>query len=238
MTLSLKHQRILIIAPHPDDEVFGCGGLISRCKREGGKIFVLFMTVGTTKDFSKKGISTQVERLNEIRRVVKLFKIDGYRVAFPGDDYHLRLDTVAQKDLVHEIERGKNISLEVLRPTMVIGSAPDDYNQDHRAVANAMMTATRPAAADMKALQPIVLYSELPSSSWTPHAQRTTKNFFVELTQDDLKRKIAAIRLYKSQLKGPRSPISVKGATALAQLRGMQSGTDWAEAYVAKRLLI
>ena len=71
-----KNKKILIISPHPDDEVFGCGGLIHRCKREGGEVYVLYLTVGTTKDFSAKGISTLDERMNEVEKVVKFLKID------------------------------------------------------------------------------------------------------------------------------------------------------------------
>lgn len=37
---------ILIIAPHPDDEVIGCGGLIARLVREGNAPHIIVMTSG------------------------------------------------------------------------------------------------------------------------------------------------------------------------------------------------
>ena len=46
-----KGQKLLVIAPHPDDEVIGCAGLIQKIKNGGGKVFVLFLTVGDTNDF-------------------------------------------------------------------------------------------------------------------------------------------------------------------------------------------
>lgn len=36
----------LIISPHPDDEVFGCGGLIARKKRQGARVSLLMLTEG------------------------------------------------------------------------------------------------------------------------------------------------------------------------------------------------
>lgn len=38
--------RIVILAPHPDDEVFGCGGLIARLVAEGRTPYVVVMTGG------------------------------------------------------------------------------------------------------------------------------------------------------------------------------------------------
>ena len=36
--MNLKKQRILIIAAHPDDDLLGCGGTISRFVKEGNQV--------------------------------------------------------------------------------------------------------------------------------------------------------------------------------------------------------
>ena len=43
---NLSDQKLLVIAPHSDDEVLGCGGLISKVKKSGGKVFVLIFNLG------------------------------------------------------------------------------------------------------------------------------------------------------------------------------------------------
>ena len=39
-------ERILIIAPHPDDEVLGCSGLIQRSLKEGKQVDVVILSGG------------------------------------------------------------------------------------------------------------------------------------------------------------------------------------------------
>ena len=160
--IDFTNERLLVVAPHPDDEVFGCGGLIHEVKKAGGKVYVLYLTVGTTKDFSKKGESTADERLSEVEKVVDFFGIDGHRIVFPGDKFHLQLDVLPQKQLIHEIERGESISIEALKPTIVASPSPHDYNQDHRAAHTALITAIRPVPNVHKYTPPVILEYEFP----------------------------------------------------------------------------
>jgi LmbE family N-acetylglucosaminyl deacetylase/glycosyltransferase involved in cell wall biosynthesis len=44
--LDLRGERLLVLAPHPDDEVIGCGGLVALHLREGRKVQVVVATDG------------------------------------------------------------------------------------------------------------------------------------------------------------------------------------------------
>src|SRR3990167_6618803 len=116
--VGFKNQKLLVIAVHPDDEVLGCAGLINRVKSSGGKVYVLFMTVGNTQDFSKSGSSTFRQRVSEIEKVAKFLKYDDYNIAFPGDYFHLKLDTVPQLELISAIESGP-FSINTLKPDII-----------------------------------------------------------------------------------------------------------------------
>jgi LmbE family N-acetylglucosaminyl deacetylase len=235
--LSLHRQRLLIIAPHPDDEVLGCGGLIHRCKHEGGEVYVLFLTVGTTPDYTARGFSTEEERRREVEHVAKLLQYDGYRFAFPGD-HHLRLDALPQRELIETIENGPELSLKTIQPTLVLTTLPTDYNQDHRAAAVATITASRPQPPTYKSLQRCILHYEIPPASWTILPDDEERTTYVELTEEDLRAKREALELYASQLKHPEAPISLHGIQTLAELRGLQCGARYAEAFSLKRLLL
>ena len=82
----LKTQTLLVVAPHPDDEIIGCGGLINKIKENGGRVYVLYLTVGETRDFSKRGYSGLEERRKELEEVSKFLKFDGFDLAFEGND--------------------------------------------------------------------------------------------------------------------------------------------------------
>lgn len=234
MTTDFKKERLLVIAPHPDDEIIGCGGLISRVKKDGGKVYVLFLTVGDTKDFSSKGKSTQKERFSEIDKVARYLKYDKYHIAFPGDKYHLQLDKLSQKDLINEIERGK-ISLEKLKPSIIAFPALDDYNQDHRATAKAAFAACRPSSSDFKFSPKMILSYESTTSFWG-FSDRKTLNFFITLTGKNLKDKLQSLKLYKSQVRNKLHPRSVDKIRSLAKLRGAIYGVEQAEAYQLHRI--
>jgi hypothetical protein len=42
----LPPENVLILAPHPDDEIIGCGGAIIKHRNKGSKIFVIYLTDG------------------------------------------------------------------------------------------------------------------------------------------------------------------------------------------------
>ena len=44
--MDFSNETLLVIAPHADDEVLGCGGLISKVKKAGGKVYVLIFNIG------------------------------------------------------------------------------------------------------------------------------------------------------------------------------------------------
>jgi LmbE family N-acetylglucosaminyl deacetylase len=47
-----KNDRVLILAPHPDDETVGCGGIIQQAKRSGAGVRVVYLTNGDNNQFA------------------------------------------------------------------------------------------------------------------------------------------------------------------------------------------
>lgn len=234
--LKLDKQKLLVIAPHPDDEVIGCGGLIKKTKDSGGKVYVLFLTVGDTKDFSQKGLSTSNQRLKEIESVAKFLKFDNYHIAFAGNDYHLKLDLLGKNALMNAIERESLVSIERTKPTMVAFPSVNSYNQDHRIAAQATHAALRPAPSNSKYLVETVLEYEEPADSWAlkPNLE---SNFFVPLTEAELSAKLKALKLYKSQLRFAPNLRSPEIVRVFAQARGALCGHKYAEGYRSFRII-
>lgn len=233
--IDLKKQKLLIIAPHPDDEIIGCGGLIQRIKKSGGKVYVLFLTVGLTRDFSKKGVSSSIQRKKEIEKVASFLKYDKYSIALEGDDYHLHLDLVGQKKLMDIIERDSELAIEKLHPTIVAFPSIVSYNQDHRIAAYATHAALRPSEKTLKHFIPTVLTYEEVADSWTMEAT-ISPNVFIQLTKKEMQTKLDALKLYRSQLRKSPNLRSSDALFALAGLRGKEISADFAESFVNYRI--
>jgi len=223
-------QRVLILSPHPDDEVIGCGGLISKVKDAGGQVFVQFVTLGDTRDISVKGMSTADERVAEIESVAGVLKYDEWDIALRGPQYHLRLDAMAQVDLIAVLEQRARLSLRAVEPTVVLLPSPVSYNQDHRAVAEATLTALRPMGTDGHTAPAVVALFEQVADQWTPLSD-PAPNLFVELEQLHLDAKIEAMRAYGSQVRPHPHTRSLEALEAMAAVRGAHSGVAYAEAF-------
>lgn len=233
---NFKGQTLLVIAPHPDDEVIGCAGLIQKIKNEGGKVYILFLTVGDTKDFTKAGISSLSERKEEIARVSEFLRYDDYDIAVPGNDFHLKLDKLGQKKLMDVIERESKVSLEKIKPAIVAFSSKNSYNQDHRIAALAAFASLRPSDRKLKHQASIVLEYEEPVDIWSLE-KKQPPNFIVPLAEKEIDNKTKAMSLYESQDREFPNARSGKTLKTLATLRGSLIGEDFAEAFIIHRLI-
>ena len=138
---NLKNQRLLVITPHSDDEVLGCGGLMSKVKNEGGKVFVLIFNLGFEKDDTKE---SQEKRKNEVREAMNVLKVDDYHLVQDQSDNNRDLDVEPLHSLIEVIESTSNVSLEKVSPTMVAIPTIFSHHQDHVHVHHACIAALRP----------------------------------------------------------------------------------------------
>jgi LmbE family N-acetylglucosaminyl deacetylase len=108
------------------------------------------------------------------------------------------------------------------------------YNQDHRAVFDAGLTALRPHDVNHFPRN-VLLYEEIQVTAW-PRGEDILRNSAFQPTvffPIDVERKVAAYRLHASQVRAMRSPDLL---LALARWRGFQTNWEFAEAFQALRL--
>lgn len=236
MTIDWSRERILIFAPHPDDETLGCGGLMSKAKDAGAQVYIQFLTVGDTMDHSPKGVSTASERFGEIKEVADFYRWDDWHIAFPGDEYHLKLDALPRFELANAIEHESPISIADVAPTVVIAPHRSSYNQDHQVTAEAVHTALRPSNARLRHHPRVVLAYEEAADQWR-YDSAPSPNLLVELADRDIDAKINAMRLYGTQVHDHPHTRSEQTLRSLATVRGMQAGVATAEGFHAMRVV-
>ncbi|MFN7181645.1 MAG: PIG-L deacetylase family protein, partial [Planctomycetota bacterium] len=177
----LAKQVLLVIAPHPDDETIGAGGLIAKIKDAGGKVFVLVLSSGTLEHFSTPFQKIDADiRNKEFENVMKFLNVDGWDVFYKNSELHMKLDTLPRRELINIIERQSVVSLEKIKPTMVCIPHPS-FNQDHEAVFHACISALRPYLYTVKSFQNIVFIMDAPHLAWGVEPFRP--NFYIDITK-------------------------------------------------------
>jgi len=205
----MKKVNILAIGAHPDDVEFGCGGALIKYTRKGHRLFILVLTGGGSGGSSPVRMEEQTASGN----------ILGAEKIFWGGYEDTRL--IVDSELIGKIE---GVIAEV-KPDFIFCNFPDDTHQDHRHLAQAIMSATRYIRN--------VLFYEGP----------TTQNFnpqvFVDIS-DTLERKVEALRAHNSQvMKTNIEDLSiVEVARSSANFRGIQGRVKYAEAFHSLRLFI
>lgn len=237
----LAQQRLLVITPHADDETYGCAGSIARIKSLGGEVYVVLATAGDLVHFGDDGAGAQTKlvshekRLSEFESVMQLLKVDDWDVLFTDAQTHLALDAVPRKELVRLLETTGRLSIDQVRPTMIMIPAVS-YNQDHEALFHACITATRPGVPEQRHLVPFVLSYDNTSLFWNFDHERFNPNLYIDVTEF-LDVKVQALRLHASQVRLPIYHGSPEGLQMATQMRGREVSVEAAEGFVVHRAL-
>ena len=216
----MKISRTLVVAPHPDDEILGCGGTLLRRRFEGTEIGWLIVTgMSTDAGWSSEQV---LQREAEIGRVAEMM---GFAQVFNLRLPTAQLDRLPMGDIV---SRFAGVFTEFL-PEEVFLPHPEDVHSDHRVVFDA-------AAACSKwfrypSVRRVVAY-ETPSETDFGLAPcgAFRPNCFVDVSEY-LDRKVEIMETYKSEIGSFPFPRSVEAVRALAKTRGATGGFHAAEAF-------
>jgi len=224
-----SNEKLLVIAPHSDDEILGCGGLISKVKKGGGKVYVLIFNLGFEKDDTKE---SQEKRKNEVMNAMSTLNVDGYHVVHDKPDNNRDLDAKPLHSLIEIIESTSNVSLEKISPTIVAIPTVFSHHQDHVHVHHACIAALRPISTPVSN---IVLSYEAPEHSRWSASGVFEPNLFVEI-DDVIDKKIEAFLKYNSQVRpGGRDADSIRNQ---AKYRGQEVGKNLCEAFFVHRFIL
>lgn len=230
-----RDQRVLVIAPHPDDEAYGCGGTMAKVKAAGGEVYVVVGSAGDLQHYSADHpFVSGRQRAAELRRAMEVLGVDGYEILFEDSYRHMRLDTVPQRELVTLLDREARYSIDRVRPTVVILPHPS-YNQDHRALFEAGFAACRPHLRQDKPFVRLVLSCEAPQLCWS--SAPFHPNFYVDISEF-LRVKLEALACHASQLRPPPHHGSLENTERLARLRGSEISVEAAEAFRCHRMVL
>ncbi|MFO7975110.1 MAG: PIG-L deacetylase family protein [Candidatus Hydrogenedentota bacterium] len=233
----LSHQRMLVIAPHADDECFGCAGTIARIKHLGGEVYVMVCSVGDLKHYDGTGnVVEGTTRARELADVMEFLQVDDWDILFRDAETHLRLDAIPRRELIAKFERESKLALDRLKPT-VLAIPVGSYNQDHEAVFRAAFTAARPGDPSIKPFQQLVLGYDNTSLFWSLEREKFHPNFYIDIS-DFLEHKLRALGMHRSQMRDAIHHSSLQNVEYTARVRGREVSVEAAEAYMLFRQLL
>ncbi len=213
-------MRTLVIAPHPDDEILGCGGTLLRRKVEGAEVGWLIVTGMAEHDgWPAKRVK---QRDAEIAKVAQLIGFDHvFNMHLPAT----KLDLLPMGDLISQFSG----IFKSFQPEEVLLPHRSDVHTDHRLVFDAAVACTK--WFRYPSVRRVLAYETISETEFSLDANCTFRpNFFIDIS-DYLERKLKVMAVYQSELGVFPFPRSNEAVRALATLRGATSGFMAAEAF-------
>lgn len=201
----IKGKKILLLAPHPDDPEYGCGGSIARWSKENELYYVAFSpcNISLPEGFAENTLYDELMASAGILGIP-----EGSITTF---NFPVRRLSEHRQDILEEMVRLR----KSIKPDIVVMPNSNDIHQDHKVIYEEGLRAYKHSN---------LLGYELPWNNL-----QFISNFHVKLSKDDMTTKWKAISAYRSQeVRAYKSEAFFEG---LARVRGLQVGTEFAEAF-------
>ena len=221
-------KKILILAPHADDEILGCGGLITKYSKKNYQISVLILTnahKGAPEIYSEK-------KIHQIRNeAIKANNFIGTKKLFFENLPALNLSNYP----IYKITNVLNKYLDDIKPEILLIPSSNDIHDDHKIIFKAAKVAAR--TNKKSKLKKILSYEVLSETEWNENEQAFSPNYYVSLSKADINNKVKAFLKYKTQIKKYPHPRSKEGIINLSKVRGSSVFLNYAEAFKVEKII-
>jgi N-acetylglucosamine malate deacetylase 1 len=223
-------SRILVIAPHADDETLGVGGTIARRIAEGDDVHVAIVTGHGDDPHPLWPRSTWDVIRGEARAAMAVLGVANLHFE------ELPAALVADHP-VWRVNKVIGALVEKLAPNVLYVPFVYDLHKDHREVFHAASVAWRSSSSTGRKIRAVYAYEVQSETHWNaPFEGAFVPNTWVDIGAH-LQTKLRALACYGSQIRAAPDARSLDAVRALAIWRGSQQGMLAAEAFVAVRLL-
>lgn len=216
----MNSPKALVIAPHPDDELLGCGGTLLRRKAEGAELCWLIVTA-MREDFgwTVERIQAREAEIDKVAAAVGFDRVVNLRLPAAN------LDAMPLAQIVGEF----SAVFGSFRPTEVFVPHRGDVHSDHRVVFDAAVACCK--WFRYPSVRRVLAYETLSETDFgLAREEIFAPNVFVDISST-FERKLELLSIYRSELSDPPFPRSVEAVRAMAHLRGVAAGYFAAEAF-------
>ncbi|MDQ0173378.1 PIG-L deacetylase family protein [Paenibacillus tundrae] len=199
-------KRNLIITAHPDDAEITMGGTIKKMTTLGHEVKNLIICLPSEPEI----------RIDEAKKSAKLLGMD---VEFLEKNKTSIAEDHTLFYLITKLDR----VIEEYQPDSIYTHFIKDSHQDHRIVAQAVLTCFRKHKCDLLSFEQINQNNLITSNQFIPNLYVDISEYFQE--------KIKSLEIHKSQMVGHMTHYLID-VEKLAEWRGHQSGNRYAESFL------
>ncbi|MFK0157300.1 PIG-L deacetylase family protein [Streptomyces sp. NPDC090499] len=226
----MARGSVLVIAPHPDDETFGCGGTMATLAASGMDVYVELIVQHGINTGGPATARVTVDRGAEFALACSKLGVSDFHVMIEDGDHRDTLHTQAAR-LVESIESGSPISIDRVRPQLVLLPTRGAFHQDHQVAHQAAFAACRNRGSGHHT-PPVILGYQCPEDSWSSQLEQATAT--LDIT-GHYGQKQAAIACYQHQTKPDPHLRSMSGIERADAVQGAAIGVPYAESFVTYR---
>lgn len=219
-------KRVMVIAPHPDDETLGVGGTIAKYSTQGAEVFVLMVSGHLPPLYSRENYNKTVYEAEAAFELLGVSQSNFLEI--PA--------TMIDDRPLHEVNGEILKIVNEFCPQIVFCPYPDRH-VDHRLIFDSAMVATRPIGVG-RDIEIVAAYETLSETHWNaPHIEPNfTPNWVIDITEE-IDIKLDALRCYESQIPNFPGARSIESVEALAKFRGTQAGFGYGEGFHIVRMV-
>ena len=218
-------NRVIVIAPHPDDETLGCGGTILRHIARGDEVHWLIVTSMTEEaGYSLDEIDNRAKTISEVSRLYKFTSTIelGYQTG--------ALESLPRSNIIQSL----GSIFKAINPDTLYIPFPGDVHSDHQISYSCAEVCSKTFRCP--SLMKVLTY-EVPSEtdfSFNPTIVGFQPNTFTDIGPY-LDKKIEILNCYDTEIEDSPFPRSETSVRALATTRGSMVGRVAAEAFMTLR---
>jgi LmbE family N-acetylglucosaminyl deacetylase len=217
-------KNVAIIVPHGDDEVLGFTGAILRHKKQGDNITVIFIRSANPND---KRSELQLQHTVDAQKI-----LDYQNIEF----LHMPEVMISDNPLV--LFRAIEALISRIKPDVVYTTFWGDNHQDHQICFECVSRAIRVWGVHrVKEYYAGEIASSTDQSLKLPN-RIFAPNIYMPMSRDEFKIKVKALQCYSGEIVEYPHPRSPEGIEILAKQRGIECGSEYAEAYMCLRNIL
>ncbi len=216
----MPQKKILVLAPHPDDEVLGCGGTLRKYANIGADIILCLVTESQMPEYSESYIAQKKEEIKKSCSALGINTI--IDLQFPTAKH----EALSPKAIIEKITE----VIATHSPDTLFIPHCGDLHIEHRLVCESALVAARPSLK--QSIRRIFAYETPSETEWgiVPF----WPNYYEDISST-IGNKLEAIRAYQTELRAFPHPRSTEVIEALAKKRGSEAGVSAAEAFMLVR---